>query len=162
MFSWSLESKDFTIINKAINKASRIYFFTNLVISVICILILFSMLFNTLIMFFIGQKFRAILMTFIDIFVIYSIYYNKKIYKRKKSSKYITSITNSVDEYNLTLFSDKIDLNGNCYDEKDIYAVFLLKNYTLFTLVNKSSFIIKHGDYKDELYEWLKTHELYI
>lgn len=162
MFSWSLESKDFTIINKAINKASRIYFFTNLVISVICILILFSMLFNTLIMFFIGQKFRAILMTFIDIFVIYSIYYNKKIYKRKKSSKYITSITNSVDEYNLTLFSDKIDLNGNCYDEKDIYAVFLLKNYTLFTLVNKSSFIIKHSDYKNELYEWLKTHELYI
>ena len=162
MFSWSLESKDFTIINKAINRTSKIYFFTNLVISVICIFTLFSMILNTLIMFLIRQNFRAILMTFIDIFVIYFMHYNKKIYKRKKSSKYITSITNSVGKYNLTLFSDKIDLNGNCYDEKDIYAVFLLKDYTLFTLVNKSSFIIKHGDYKNELYEWLKTHELYI
>lgn len=99
-------------------------------------------------------------MTAVDILVVYIMFLRRKTYKHKRSCKYIKSTSSG--KYTLSLSLDSIKVNNISYSEKDIYSVFLLKDYIAFVLNNNQSLIVKTGEAKSRIYDWLGGKSLNI
>lgn len=158
---YSIDENEAAAVNKMADVASKVYFFTNLAVSIVLSAVLLLMIFDTLLMLLFGQKFRALLMTAIDILLVYFMLIRRKEYKRKKSCKYIKNAF-SAGHSKVLLTDDKIVISDISHSVKDICAVFLIRDYVAFVLSDRTSVIIKSRGLKIPLYNWLSTCGLNI
>lgn len=160
-FYWTLDEKDSAIIRKTAHRNSIIYFLYNMLVNIIIVVPLLLMLLETALVYLSGLHIKALLMAIIDCLIIYLIYLFNKSFKQKKTCKYIKkSDKHSCSEYTLSLENDEIILNNISYPHKEIAAVFLLNGYTVFTLKDKTYFILKNKE--SELYSYLKDTNLSV
>ena len=118
---------------------------------------------DTLIMFLLKNNIRVLLMIAIDVIVIYFLCLRRVSYKRKISCKHIKQLSaDSTINYNLSLSADNMSVNNVSYAKTEIYAVFLLKDYIVFILNDKSSFIIKPDTFKVQICKWIEENDLYV
>ena len=96
---YSIDENEAAAVNKMADVASKVYFFTNLAVSIVLSAVLLLMIFDTLLMLLLGQKFRALLMTAIDILVVYFMLIRRKEYKRKNSNVISKSIYTKYNNY---------------------------------------------------------------
>lgn len=163
MLSWTLDKKDFIFVNKVAQKASKVYLFTNILFNIILGVTLLLMALDTLIMFLLKNNIRVLLMIAIDVIVIYFLCLKRVSYKRKISCKHIQQLSaDSTINYNLSLSANNMSVNNVSYAKTEIYAVFLLKDYIVFILNDKSSFIIKPDTFKDQICKWIEENDLYV
>ncbi len=158
---YSIDENEAAAVNKMADVASKVYFFTNLAVSIVLSAVLLLMIFDTLLMLLFGQKFRALLMTAIDILLVYFMLIRRKEYKRKKSCKYIKNAF-SAGQCKVLLSDGKLVISDISHSVKDIYAVFLIRDYVAFVLSDRTSVVIKSGEFKPSLYNWLNTYGLNI
>lgn len=113
---------------------------------------------------FLGKAYlKASPLVFISCFLIYLIYLVNKSFKSKKSCKYVKkSDINGCTEYTLSFENNNILFNNISYDHKKIDAVFLFNEYTVFTLKDKTYFIVRFGEHESEFHNWLKNTNLPI
>ena len=158
MLSWTLDKKDFIFVNKVARKASKVYLFTNILFNIILGVTLLLMALDTLIMFLLKNNIRVLLMIAIDVIVIYFLCLRRVSYKRKISCKHIKQLSaDSTINYNLSLSADNMSVNNVSYAKTEIYAVFLLKDYIVFILNDKSSFIFTVDNKPGALYEIIEV-----
>ena len=162
-FHWTLDNKDFYIIKKISRTAYFTYSLYNILGNILSVSVLIIILFITAIMFLGKAYLKASPLVFISCFLIYLIYLVNKSFKSKKSCKYVKkSDINGCTEYTLSFENNNILFNNISYDHKKIDAVFLFNEYTVFTLKDKTYFIVRFGEHESEFHNWLKNTNLPI
>ena len=125
----------------------------NIIVAAALLLILLM----TVMMFLGGLYIKALLLTITDCLLIYMICLLNKSFKPKKTCKYVKkSNKHNYPEYTLSSENNEIILNNISYTHKKITAVFLLNGYAVFTLKDKTYFILKPGEAEGKLHSRLK------